>query len=639
MPASVASALDLGIGTILALLVGGSLLRPLGSRSGRLAAFSPAGLSLALVFGITLLVGIGFPLARLGAPVTAGAIGVLAILLSAAFLSLRFRRPQLLWLRLEEEAPGDGTSRLAGLLVVAGLALFLLKIGLAPLWTWDHFAVWGVKSRRMVVDGTLDLGFLDLGIYRRSEAHYPLGLPFAWRLLALGAVPGDLAFKVCHGLFGLALIAITRQGLLLASGSRRIANGLTAWLAISPVLWDTIGLGHADLPMALWVITALVLVLTAIGKSEGAGRPGPAEPGTAFPLGLAGVAAGFLPWIKQEGLALALALLAASALLLWRSRLPNRPRRLFELGLPAGVTLAASRLAANVARTHGVNFFAGSWWVRAAIRVPHFREILGAAAGELLAADWLGIWIVFFLTAALCLVARLRRRPGTGTAAVLCGLVAMLLAVYVAVYFVTVLPPMEHLHGSFFRILSPLTPLALVAVAALLGSAARPGLPSADTRAVRIGARGGLWARGMRGALRLGGGLVGAPRLGHGRGGAVGSWRPQGGVGESEALPFDTDDDGERRGAAPTARQAGGGESGEPRFELGERPGPFHEAEAGGHGHRLHAGLGPGLQGEEGLAETAVEERIGEGEEGGDREECLMERIAESARVGAPARP
>jgi hypothetical protein len=639
MPASVASALDLGIGTILTLLVGWSLLRPLGSRSGRLAAFSPTGLSLALVFGITLLVGIGFPLARLGAPVTPGAITVLAILLTAAFLFLRFRRPRLPFLGLEEEAPGDGMSRLAGLLVIAGLALFLVKIGFAPLWTWDHFAVWGVKSRRMVVDGALDLGFLDLGIFRRSEAHYPLGLPFAWRLLALGAVPGDLAFKVCHALFGLALVAVTRQGLLLASGSRRIANGLTAWLAVSPVLWDTIGLGHADLPMALWAITALVLVLAAIGTPDRAGRQGETELGTAFPLGLAGVAAGFLPWIKQEGLLLALALLAASALLLWRSRLSNRPRRLLELGLPAGVTLAASRLAANVARSHGVNFFAGSWWVRAAIRVPHFQVILRAAAGELFATDWLGIWIAFFLTAAICLFARVRRRPGTGTAAVLCGLVGALLAVYVAVYFVTVLPPMEHLHGSFFRILSPLTPLALVAVAALLESVARPGPPSADTRAVRLGAGGGLWARGARAALGLGGSLVGAPRLDHGRGGAVGSLRSQGGVGESEALPFDADDHGERRGAASAARQAGGGEGGEPRFELGERLGSLHEAEAGGHGHRLHTGLGSGLQGEEGLAEPAVEERIRKGEEGGDREERLVERIAEAARVGSPPRP
>jgi hypothetical protein len=449
----------------LALLVGWSLLRPAGRD-----ALSPAGLALGLVFGTTLLVGVGFPLARLGAPVTPGSIAVLAAFLAAALLLLGRRRPPL---RLDQGVPGDRWSKAAGLLVIAGLGLFLVKLGFAPLWTWDHFAVWGVKSRRMIADGALDLGFLDLKAFRGSEAHYPLGLPFAWRLLSLGALPGDLTFKVCHALFALALVAVTRRGLLLANGSRRIANGLAAWLAVSPVLWDTIGLGHADLPLALWAVTALVLVLEAIGSAvEIKAEQGTPRPGL---LGLAGIAAGFLPWIKQEGLILALVLLAASALLIWRSALPDRRRRLLALALPAGVTLAASRLAANVARTQGVNFFAGRWWVRAAIRVPHSGEILRAAAAEMLAADWLGIWIVFSL---VCLfLAASRRNPRPGTPAILCGMVVALLAVYVAVYFVTVLPPLDHLHGSFFRILGPLTPIALLAIAARFR---RPGAPGGD---------------------------------------------------------------------------------------------------------------------------------------------------------------
>ncbi len=486
MGPAAASFLDLAVGAALALLVGWSLLRPLGSQSGRRAALRPAGLGLALVFGITLLVGIGFPLARLGAPVTPGGIAGLAVILAGTLLvggrrqrrqhrQHRQHRQASLW--LEEGVPGDRGSGLAGLLVLAGLALFLVKLALAPLWTWDHFAVWGLKSRRMIVDGALDLGFLDLRIFHGSEAHYPLGLPFAWRLLALGALPGDLAFKVCHALFGLALVAVTRHGLLLASGSRRIANALAAWLAVSPVLWDTIGVGHADLPMGLWTVTALVLVLGALQTAETSGEAAhaanaaniaPAESErAATQLRLAGLAAGFLPWIKQEGLLLALALVAAAALLIWRSALPDRPRRLLDLGLPAAVTLAGSRLVANVARTHGVDFFAGRWWVRAAIRVPHAGGLLRLAALDLLAPDWLGIWIAFFLACTLCLLAAARRRPRNDTAAVLAGLVGALLSVYVAVYFVTVLPPAEHLQGSFFRILCPLTPVALLAIAAL----------------------------------------------------------------------------------------------------------------------------------------------------------------------------
>lgn len=431
----------------LALLAGWSLLRPVGRN-----ALSPTALALELVFGTTLLVGIGFPLARLGVPVTPGTIAGLAAFLALGLLLLGRRRTPLV---LDLAAPSDGISKLAGFLIFAGLGLFLLKLAFAPLWSWDHFTVWGVKSRRMLVDGVLDLGFLDLRSFRGSEAHYPLGLPFAWRLLGLGARPGELAFKVCHGLFGLALVAVTRHGLLLASGSRRTANALAAWFAVSPIFWDTIGVGHADLFLALWAATALALVFQGI-EAPGAGTA---------PLALAGIAAGFLPWLKQEGLLDSLALLATAALLLWRSTRPDRRRRLLALGLPAAVTLAASRLASDVAHVHGVNFFAGRWWVRAAVRVPHTSEILRAAAAELFAADWLGIWIVFFLA---CLFVAFRPERRRGTAAILCGLILALFAVYVAVYFVTVLRPIEHLHSSLFRIAGPLVPPALYAMASLL---------------------------------------------------------------------------------------------------------------------------------------------------------------------------
>ncbi|HZF12122.1 MAG TPA: hypothetical protein VFE33_25320 [Thermoanaerobaculia bacterium] len=451
----------------LALLVGWSLLKPAGRE-----ALSPAGLGLALVFGTTLLVGIGFPLARLGAPVTASTIAGLAGLLAAGLFLLGRRRPPL---RLAVDAPGDRLSKLAGLLLLAGLALFLAKLRLAPLWTWDHFAVWGIKSRRMIQDGALDLGFLDVRSFWGIEPQYPLGLPFAWRLLSLGAVPGELAFKVCHGLFALALVAITHHGLLLASGSRRIANGLAAWLAVSPVLWDTVGVGHADLPLALWAVAALVLVFAAIAVPAG-------ERGKAS-LRLAGLAAGFLPWIKQEGLVVALALLAASALLVGRS---PRDRRVvwqdrLALLLPAAVTLAASRLVTNVPRAHGINFFAGRWWVRVASRLAHPGELLGLAAKDLLAADWLGIWIVFAVVCVLTVTWRRSRRPRRGPAAILCGIVAGLLAVYVSIYFVTVLPARPHLEGSFFRLLCPLAPLALLALAAFLGDIASGAAQAAPT--------------------------------------------------------------------------------------------------------------------------------------------------------------
>jgi len=113
----------------LALLAGWSLLRP--AAPGLRGALSPAGLALELVFGITLLMGVGFPLARLGAPVTPGAIAGLAALLAAALLVFGRWRPPL---RLDTGIPGDPWSRVAGLLTIAALGLFLVKLGFRAPW-------------------------------------------------------------------------------------------------------------------------------------------------------------------------------------------------------------------------------------------------------------------------------------------------------------------------------------------------------------------------------------------------------------------------------------------------------------------------------------------------------------------------
>ena len=257
-------------GTLLALAAGLALLRPR-LRTAPSRMLSPEVAALALPVGLTLLVAIGFPLARLGAPVGPAAIAGLALALSALLLFLRRRGSPIP--PPAAVPPPDALSRLAGLLLALALGLFLAKLALAPIWTWDHLAVWGVKARRMVEAGRLDLSFLDLGIFWPSQPHYPLAVPAFWRLLGLGALPGDLAFKAAHGLFGLALVALARYGALLLSRSRLVANGLAAWLAVSPMLWDTIALGHADVVLGLWALAALVLVIAALPEGE------PAAPG------------------------------------------------------------------------------------------------------------------------------------------------------------------------------------------------------------------------------------------------------------------------------------------------------------------------------------------------------------------------
>src|SRR5687768_2058961 len=134
---------------------------------------------LPLLVLLALLVAVGLPLALLGMPVAPLSVVVLAV----ALFPLA-RRVRILPMSLEERWPRP-VALLARIALFLALALFLAKVVLAPLWSWDHFAIWGMKSRLMVTEGRLDLGFLALPGLEQSVTYYPVGLPMLWRLLAL----------------------------------------------------------------------------------------------------------------------------------------------------------------------------------------------------------------------------------------------------------------------------------------------------------------------------------------------------------------------------------------------------------------------------------------------------------------------
>ena len=223
---------------------------------------------MSLLVLLALLVVVSLPLALLGMPVTP-----LSVVLLAAALFLLARKVRLSPIVPEESWPRSA-ALLARIALFLAVALFLVKVALAPIWSWDHFAIWGMKSRLMMDQGRLDLGFLSLPGFERSVTYYPVGLPMLWRLLALGGLPGTVFFKVVHALFGLALVAVTRRGVLRLSRSPAMADALVALLAASPLLWDTIAVGLAETPVSgrpkrhlylalgLVVLTGLTLALT-----------------------------------------------------------------------------------------------------------------------------------------------------------------------------------------------------------------------------------------------------------------------------------------------------------------------------------------------------------------------------------------
>lgn len=381
---------------------------------------------------LALLVAVGLPLALLGMPVAP-----LSVIVLAAALFPLARRVRLPSLTVEERWPRP-VALLARTALFLALALFVAKVVVAPLWSWDHFAIWGMKSRRMVVGGRLDLGFLATPGYEASVTFYPVGLPMLWRLLALGGIPGTALFKTVHVLFGLALVAVTRRGVLRLGRSPAMADALAALLAASPLLWDTIALGLADLPLALWATAGLVLAL---------------ESQREMPVWPAGICLGFLPWIKQEGMSLAVLSLVAAAVIV-------RKPRLTALLLPAGLLMAGAMAIGRTLPQGGPTFFDGDWRGRALERLSRPGEILTLLGSDLAAPGWLGFWFLFAAGLALALWRR------NGTALLLAGVVVLQLGLYSAVYFFTYLPPAGHILSSFTRIVAALVPLGILAVAA-----------------------------------------------------------------------------------------------------------------------------------------------------------------------------
>lgn len=398
-------------------------------------------LSLAVLVGFQAWILLAFGAAGLGAPWTSVTVTVLAVLAGA--LATGAARA----LRGIGLAPwaGETSPRFvltARLLLFGALAVFLWKLVQVPLWSWDHFAMWGVKARRLVDgDGHLSLGFLWEPSFRFSRPDYPLALPGLWRLAALGGEPGVAVFKGVHALLALALAAVVAGGARRLGAAPGTAELLAAWVAASPLFWDTVNVGLADLPLALWATAALVPILLARDLPP-------------FAAQAAGFFAGFLPWIKDEGLPLTGLLLALFAL----QRAGWRKFAAFS-AWACGLALAG-RLFAYAALPSGTGFFAGDWMERGWRRLGELGHLLLEIAKVLADPIWLGSWLV--LAAALA-AAVLRSRFRTFS---VIGAVALQLALYAGVVLVAVPEPLDHVRASAVRFAGALLPLGIIGIGA-----------------------------------------------------------------------------------------------------------------------------------------------------------------------------
>jgi hypothetical protein len=376
-------------------------------------------------------------LGALGMPLTLP--WILAALLSPSAAALLLRR-----------ARGSSTDSVPSrpitpwlLLSVGALLVFVWKVLVVPLWTWDHFAIWGMKSRRMLPDGILRVDFLSTPAFGNTHPDYPIGAPMAWRIFSLGALPDDVTVKLVHVLLGVAL-AIVFYRLLTVSGlPYRSAETWTGLVVISPLFWDTESLGNADLALSFLAVAALTLLLDPVPSAALAGA--------------AGITAGALPWIKTEGVILSALILLGFAVA--RRPTPQAPGflRLQLLGAAATGALLVCFHALQLPT--GAKFLAGDWVERAAERASNPRPLLAAIGSTLTHPDWIGAWILFAAALAIALVRRSR------AAIWIASLVIGQAVFYCFTYFATYLNPLDHVRSSFHRIMAALLPIAIAATA------------------------------------------------------------------------------------------------------------------------------------------------------------------------------
>jgi hypothetical protein len=420
------AAAEILVGTASAILAGRSALP-------RSRGLSAAALAEDFLLGFSIVVPLALAWGLAGLPWSSVAMPALAF--GAALVLRRFvpeRRSA-----APDREPARLLDRGAEILLASCFLLAVWKGLRTPLWSWDHFAIWGLKARRMVVDGALDLAFLNLRQYGTANPDYPVGWPLATRFLSPSS-PSPADFRLVHGLFAVSLVAALHGSARRLGASRAAAALLAAALCASPLFWDTEAVGLADLPLAAFAAGGVLLALEA------------REP--CLPAWPAGLALGLLSWVKLAGVPLGAFLAAACA-----TGLAGK-RRLALLAPWALMTAAALTLRKWLLPA-GIGFLEGDWPGRLAERARHPLVILSAMGRELVGPEWMGLWVLFAVAAlgSLFLPAK--------TARELAAVVVAQLLVYAFIYFGTFHDPAKHVESSFHRLAAALVPLVLLVMA------------------------------------------------------------------------------------------------------------------------------------------------------------------------------
>ncbi len=213
-------------------------------------------------------------------------------------------------------AAGAAPLWLRGLLALAVLltvATWLMLHAAAPHGEWDAWSIWNLRARFLFRAAELSSTFSPLIEWAHPD--YPLLVPGVIALLwhAGGGESTAIAGAV-QLLLLVAAVAAPWQAIRLLRGSGVAAVCALAILSATALVRISASL-YADVPLAACIVLAGLLLVYEVQV---------APPVAGGPVLLAGLAAGFAAWTKNEGLLFCLALPAAYAFVSWRSRTSTR---------------------------------------------------------------------------------------------------------------------------------------------------------------------------------------------------------------------------------------------------------------------------------------------------------------------------
>lgn len=285
----------------------------------------------------------------------------------------------------------------------------------------------------MAPGGTLELARLASPALGLARPDHPLALPALWDLLAGGGLPSEGLVRATHAALGVALALVVGGAAARATESVAIGALATAAIALSPLLRSSSLLGLAELPLALALTLAGAALVSAGPRAS-----------TRFAL-----AAGALPWIKQEGWLLAL--LLAGVLVVAPPAQPELARSFRRRFLALAVPGALAALAFQTwALPRAPGFLAGDAAGRLRERWPRAVELAGDALSQLATLDWHGLWLFVPLGLAVAIVRRCR---------LALALQALALVDLVATFLVVLAgnaDPFDQLHAAYARVAAPL---------------------------------------------------------------------------------------------------------------------------------------------------------------------------------------